>query len=244
LKRFAHWLLAPLEWIGKYEAPVLALLLVLTAAISVFIYVADLVNEGRTDHFDTWAVRALRRPDDPETPVGPAWLMEVGRDMTALGGIAFLTLLIATIAGFLWLRRMYAAMLLLLASTTGGLVLSLVLKQWFHRERPSIVPHLTHVYTNSFPSGHAMLSATVFLTLGALLGRFVPGLALRAYFLLVAGMLTLLVGVSRVYMGVHYPTDVLAGWSAGLAWALACWLAARALQRRGIVEPSSDFEKT
>jgi undecaprenyl-diphosphatase len=115
--------------------------------------------------------------------------------------------------------------------------MSLLLKYSFHRPRPELVPHLSYVYTSSFPSGHAMLSAIVFLTLGALLGRFVHGRVLKAYFLLVAGTLTFLVGVSRVYMGVHYPSDVLAGWTAGLAWAIVCWLLARSLQHRGVVEP-------
>jgi undecaprenyl-diphosphatase len=115
------------------------------------------------------------------------------------------------------------------------LIVSQSLKSFFHRPRPDLVPHLAQVYTSSFPSGHAMLSATVFLTIGALLGRFVQEPVLKAYFLIVAGVLTLLVGVSRVYVGVHYPTDVLAGWTAGLAWALICWLVARWMQHRGLV---------
>ncbi|MEX0586346.1 MAG: phosphatase PAP2 family protein, partial [Pirellulales bacterium] len=147
-----------------------------------------------------------------------------------------LTLITVAVAGFLWLRRMFGAMWLVLAATLGGLVVSSVLKGAFERPRPSIVPHLSMVYTSSFPSGHSMLSATVYLTLGALLGRFVEPFRLKAYFLIVALGVTFLVGVSRVYVGVHYPTDVLAGWSAGLAWALMCWLVARYLQRRGAVE--------
>jgi undecaprenyl-diphosphatase len=111
-----------------------------------------------------------------------------------------------------------------------------VLKNWFDRPRPTVVPHLSIVSTSSFPSGHSTLAATIYLTLGALLGRFVRERRLRAYFLIVALVLSLLVGVSRVYMGVHYPTDVFAGWTAGLAWALICRLVARALQQRGAVE--------
>jgi undecaprenyl-diphosphatase len=227
---------AVLEWIGKYEFHILVLFLVLMACAWAFVAVADRVEEGKTARFDEWAVRALRQADDPARPLGPAWLAEVGRDLTALGGIAFLTLLTVTVAGFLWLRRMYGAMALVLAATISGLLVSLMLKGAYHRPRPELVPHLSHVYTTSFPSGHAMLSATVFLTLGALLGRFVEERVLKAYFLLVAATLTVLVGVSRVYLGVHYPTDVLAGWTAGLAWAIVCWLIARAMQRRGVVE--------
>lgn len=240
LPRFVQLVLGPvqavLEWIGQHEFKILLLLLVLIGAGWAFVVVADRVAEGKTANFDEWAVQALRRADDPARPLGPAWLAEVGRDLTALGGIAFLSLLTATVAGFLWLRRMYGAMALVLAATISGLVASLVLKGAFHRPRPELVPHLSYVYTTSFPSGHAMLSATVFLTLGALLGRFFEDRVLKAYFLLVAGTLTVLVGASRVYLGVHYPTDVLAGWTAGLAWAIVCWLIARAMQHRGVVE--------
>jgi undecaprenyl-diphosphatase len=163
-------------------------------------------------------------------------MTEVARDLTTLGSLSFLALLTAAIAGFLWLRGMFAAMLLLLAATIGGLTVNMMLKLSFDRPRPQIVPHLTLTHTSSFPSGHAMLSATVFLTLGVLLGRFVEERVLKAYFLILAVILTVLVGISRVYLGVHDPTDVLTGWAAGLAWAILCWLIARIMQRRHIVE--------
>lgn len=232
----SHVVRKSLEWIGIHEFNVLVALLLLAGSIWAFVELADEVMEGTTKPFDEWAIRALRRQDNPAQPIGPAWLSEVGRDMTALGGTAFLTLLTATIAGFLWIRRMYGAMVLLLAATFGGLVVSLVLKQFFARPRPELVPHLSIVHTSSFPSGHSMLSAAVYLTLGALLGQFVHERVLKAYFLVIALIFTSLVGGSRVYMGVHYPTDVLTGWTGGLAWALVCWLAARFLQRQRVVE--------
>jgi undecaprenyl-diphosphatase len=121
----------------------------------------------------------------------------------------------------------------LFAATGGGLLLSSLLKGWFNRPRPEIVPHLSYVYTSSFPSGHSMLAAVVYLTLGSLLAASVTRRRIKAYILFVAILLTTLVGVSRVYLGVHYPTDVLAGWMAGLAWSLLVWLAARKLQSGG-----------
>lgn len=231
------WILLALRWIGQYEFTVLAALLIVIAGSWGFIELADDVTEGDTTRFDEWAVRALREPSDPADPLGPRWLEEVGRDLTALGGNAVLTLLTLAVAGFLWLRRMYQALALLAVAVLGGLLLSTGLKDFFDRPRPSLVPHLSVTYTSSFPSGHSMLSATTFMTLGALLGRFVKEAQLKAYFLIVALLLTGLVGLSRVYLGVHYPTDVLAGWAAGTVWALLCWLVALYLQRRGLARP-------
>lgn len=225
-----------LEWIGRYETRVLVAIAVAVAAIWVFIEIADQVRDGDTLRFDDWALRALRRPENVSIPIGPDWLADVGRDLTALGGVTFLSLLTMSVVGFFWLRKMYAAGTLVLAITISASLVNVALKDYYHRPRPELVPHLTGVYTSSFPSGHAMLSTVVFLTLGTLLGRYTAELRLRAYFLGIALTLCLLVGVSRVYMGVHYPTDVLAGWVAGLVWGLICWLVTKELQRRGIIE--------
>ena len=130
-------------------------------------------------------------------------------------------------------------MWLVLAASTGGLLLSTVTKTLFHRSRPDLVPRLSQVMTTSFPSGHSMLSAALYLTLGALLARTVTDLRTKVYLVVVPLILSFLVGLSRVYMGVHYPTDVLAGWMAGVVWAVFCWLVARSLQRRGTVEGAS-----
>jgi undecaprenyl-diphosphatase len=109
----------------------------------------------------------------------------------------------------------------------------------YARPRPDLVPHLSPVYTSSFPSGHSLIAAVVYLTLGSLLASVISRPMLKVYVLSVAMLLTTAVGLSRVYLGVHYPTDVLAGWLAGLVWALLCWLVARVLQRRGRVESES-----
>lgn len=232
----AHFVQRDLDWIGRHEATVLLALLLVVLAVWSFVALADNVSDGDAQHFDEWAVRALRRADDLARPIGPNWLIEVGRDLTSLGGGAVLTLLTFTVAGYLWIERKSHAAWLVLISALGGLLMMTVLKGLYQRPRPDLVPHLTTVSMSSFPSGHSMLAATVYLTLGILLAQFVTERMLKAYCLLVALSLTFLVGVSRVYLGVHYPTDVLAGWAAGLAWALICWLIARYLQRRGAVE--------
>jgi undecaprenyl-diphosphatase len=205
-----------------------------------FAKLADEVLEGDTQHFDEWAIKSLRRPNDLATPIGPPWLHEVGRDATALGGMFVLTLVTLAVTGYLLIVRKYRATWLVLGATLSGLVLSTILKNSFNRQRPSVVPHLSNVYTSSFPSGHSMLSAVVYLTLGVMLSRLVPNRAAKIYFLVVALGLSFIIGVSRVYMGVHYPTDVLAGWTAGCVWATICYMVARALQKRGKVERDVD----
>jgi undecaprenyl-diphosphatase len=228
-----------LRWLRNLDLLVLLTMLALLLGIWLFIAVADGVGAGSTQHLDEQLLCALRKPENPREPLGPPWLADVGRDLTALGGVAALCLVTAAVAGYLLICRKCGALLLLLAATLGGLGLSSVLKGVFDRPRPTVVPHLSYVSTTSFPSGHSMLSAVVYLTLGSLLARLVVQRRLKAYVLGVALLLTFLVGVSRVYMGVHYPTDVLAGWSAGLAWALLCGLVARWLQQRGVVEKTA-----
>jgi undecaprenyl-diphosphatase len=224
----------------RLEAGTVILVLLVASALWTFLGIADEVREGETAGFDRWLLLALRDPADPTHPIGPAWLREVGRDLTALGGVAVLSLLTAAVAAWLALRRLWGATWLLLASVGGGILASTLLKLAFERPRPDLVPHLSHVATASFPSGHSMMAAVVYLTLGVLLARVEPRRRTKAFVLSVAVILTLLVGVSRVYLGVHWPTDVLAGWSIGAAWALLCWLVARWLQRRGAIETDQD----
>jgi undecaprenyl-diphosphatase len=225
-----------LERLGLYEMPVLLGVLIVVAGAWGFVALTDVVLEGKTQSVDEAVISALRRPDDTSKPIGPDWMTEVARDLTALGGVVALVLITLTVAGYLLLDRKYAVAVFVLAAVVGGLVLSSILKASFDRPRPQIVPHLSDVYTSSFPSGHSMMSAIVYLTLGALLAHMVSSRQLKFYFLAVAMLLTGLVGISRVYMGVHYPTDVLAGWTAGLVWATVCLLAIRKLQRRGVIE--------
>jgi undecaprenyl-diphosphatase len=211
-------------------------LLALAGGVWSFVELAGEVREGETERIDRALLLALRSAADPADPLGPPWLEGVARDLTALGGNAVLGLLALMITIFLWLRRLRGAAVLLAASVAGGMLASQVLKFVFERPRPDLVPHGAEVFTASFPSGHAMMSAVVYLTLGVLLARVEPDLRVKAFVLATAVLLTVLVGVSRVYLGVHWPSDVLAGWTVGAAWAAMCWLIARAMQRRGQVE--------
>lgn len=222
---------------GWLEPRILGLGALIAAALWLFIEVAGEVIEGDTEAVDTAILLALRRLGDAAHPLGPSWLEAAMRDITALGSPTVLGLIVAAVAVFLLLAgRLRAALLVLLATGGGGLG-SMMLKRFFDRPRPDLFTHGDFVVSASFPSGHAMISAVVYLTLGALVARLLPSRRLKAYVMVVALLLPGLVGISRVYLGVHWPTDVLAGWAAGAAWALGCWLIARWLAGRGAVEP-------
>ena len=158
------------------------------------------------------------------------------RDFTALGGTGVLVFVTLGVTGFLFIAKKRHMALTMAVAVITGMLLSQTLKWGFAWPRPELVPALTHVYTNSFPSGHAMVSAVVYLTLGVLIARTPIRTAIKAYLLFIASLLTLIVGISRVYLGLHWPTDVLAGWAGGAAWALLCWLVMLWLQSRGTVE--------
>jgi undecaprenyl-diphosphatase len=232
-----HGLRLPARWLARQEALVLVTAFVIVLALYGFAEIILELREGEMRHFDERLLRALRTPDDPAVLIGPPWVAEAVTDITALGGTVILAGVVLCAVGYLLLVHRYAAAALVVLASTGGGLLSVLLKEFFGRMRPGIVPHLVTVEGLSFPSGHSMAAAVIYLTLGALLARFAARRRVRAYVVGISLLLTFLIGITRVCLGVHYPTDVLAGWAAGLGWALGCWLIARYLQHRGAVEP-------
>jgi undecaprenyl-diphosphatase len=230
-----------LTWLGGHEMAVLLALAGVVAGVWGFALLADEVLEGGTQAFDQKLLLAFRTGPN-HAPVGPPPVQEAARDITSLGGTAVLTIVTIIAAGFLALDGKSHMALFLCGSVLGGLAAGTVLKDVFQRPRPDLVPYSVYVSGASFPSGHSMMSALTYLTLGALLARSQERRRLKAYFLLVAMSLTFAVGVTRVYLGVHWPTDVLAGWTAGAVWALLCWLTARRLQSRRTLEPATGLE--
>jgi undecaprenyl-diphosphatase len=199
----------------------------IAAAAWAFIELLDEVSEGDTRAVDEAIILAFRVPGDPADPIGAPWLEEAMRDITALGSAPALVIAVLAVFGFLALAKAWRPAIFILVASGGGLIASSLLKYTIDRPRPDLVPHGNLIYTSSFPSGHSMMSAVVYFTLAALVTRLIERKRLKGYALGVAMILTSLVGVSRVYLGVHWPSDVLAGWSAGAAWALGCWLIAR-----------------
>ena len=196
-----------------------------------FALLAAEVFEGDTQAFDNRLLMALRRADDRSIPIGPPWLRAGALDITALGSPTVLGLATLAVCGFLLLQRMARTATFVFIATIGGWFLNETLKEVFQRARPAIVPHLQNVMTLSFPSGHAMNSAAVYLTLGALTMRLADRRVTKWYCMAAAMLLTFLVGTSRIFLGVHYPTDVLAGWLLGMTWALACWTVERRIEQ-------------
>jgi undecaprenyl-diphosphatase len=192
--------------------------------------------EGSTSAFDRYVILAFRA-GDASTSIGPPWVQEMARDITALGSFAVLGIILFAVVGYLLLTGKRAAAWLILTAVLGGVAMNSLLKLGYARPRPDFVAPAARVFTASFPSGHAAMSAITYLTLAALLARTTPSRRLGIYFVIIGVTLTLLVGISRVYLGVHYPTDVLAGWCIGSAWAMGCWAMMTRLQRRGQVEP-------
>lgn len=215
--------------------------LALVAAVWLFIEIADEVREGEHLAFENQIMRVFRTGDPPR-PIGPAWLADAARDITALGSVAVLSGIVAIAAGYLLLSRRRAAALFVVIASLGGLVVNSSLKHTFDRERPELSLRLIEIESFSFPSGHAMSSATVYLTLAVLLTRLAEQRRRKLYLLGIALLLILLVGFSRVFLGVHYPSDVLAGWAAGLAWAQLCWLAAHFVGRRRLAKQAPTDE--
>lgn len=215
-----------------------AVIAVGVAALGAFLFItiAETALEGDSHAFDQSLLLALREPGDIDNPIGPVWVEYAMADITALGGYAVLTLLVAGVFFYLLASGKRGTALLLVGAVISGAFMVSLLKLGFDRPRPDLVAHLSHAQSSSFPSGHATVSAIAYLTLGVILARAHERRRTKVIVMTYAVVLTLLIGMSRVYLGVHWPTDVLAGWSLGAGWAALWWLLAWWLQRRGRIE--------
>jgi undecaprenyl-diphosphatase len=221
---------------GAEQRAIFALAIGALCALA-FIRVAAFVAGETPGEFDVHIITALRNSNDLSDPIGPGWFEEAMRDLTALGGTTVLVMVTLTACGYLVMTGKTQSAYVLAASVVGAMLLSQALKFGYGRPRPDLVPHGARVYTLSFPSGHAMMSTAVYLTLAALFARTQEKTRVKIFIISIAAIVAILVGASRVYLGVHWPTDVIAGWAGGASWAIFCWLIMYWLQRRGKVEP-------
>lgn len=228
-----------LRWLRHREEFLLLLALgVIAAGAWVFSELAEVVLDGRARSVDEWLLRWFRDPDDLADPVGGVAIEEAVRDVTALGGTTVTTLITLFATSYLMLARQRRTALFIIVAVLSGVAMTFALKAGFDRPRPELVPHGMHALSASFPSGHAATSALVYLTLAALITQTMPQRRLKVFLVAAAALVTLAVGLSRVYLGVHWPTDVLAGWTIGTAWAIACWLLESDFRQRGWLEPT------
>ncbi|MCY0096241.1 phosphatase PAP2 family protein [Hoeflea ulvae] len=221
--RVTAWLVRGIRNGNAHRLPV-ALFATLTLGVYAFIEIAEEMAEGEIRKFDEMLFLSLRAPGDPSTPLGPPWLQETAVEVTSIGGYPLIILTLAAVAGFFIVTRRYGAAVYAVLAVGSGALLSQTLKQYYGRPRPDLVDHMDTVHTMSFPSGHAMVTTVAYLTLASLVIGFLTDRRARIYVLAVAVFVAVIVGVSRVYLGVHWPSDVAAGWALGAAWASLSWL--------------------
>lgn len=210
--------------------------MLLAGCLWAFVEIAGMVMSGGTSAIDETLLLMFRTADDLSDPIGALWVEELMRDITGLGGVGILTFFtLASAAYMLLIKKPKMALFIVVAIVTGTLV-SFALKYGFDRPRPDLVPHGSYVYTHSFPSGHSLMSALVYFTLGALLSRVEKRKRVKVFLMSIATLLTVSIGISRVYLGVHWPSDVLAGWTVGIFWSILCLMLASQLQSSGGIE--------
>jgi len=204
----------------------------LAGAVFVLTILGRTIARGDRFAFDSAIMLAMRQDANPALPAGPVWLRQVMIDVTALGGETVLTLAVILTIGFLAASRHLLAAALVLAGTVTGSIAVALAKTLVGRERPALVDHLVEVSSASFPSGHAANSAIIYLTIALVSIQVIPHRAARWFLFGATLLLVTAIGTSRVYLGVHWPSDVLAGWSFGALWALAWWAAGSWLRLR------------
>ena len=216
--------------IARTEIAAVTALFVLALGVMTFVEVAGDMTGTDGQAFDQ-AVLAWVQPVAGD-PRGPRWLEEAAADLTSLGGISVLILFAVIAVVFLLLQRKRLSALLLVLGLAGGVTLSEGLKALFGRPRPPAAFQAVETLNASFPSGHTLMATVFYLTVGVMLTRAFPRVHLKAFVLGAAMTVALLIGLTRIYLGAHWASDVFAGWCAGAAWAMTLWLVAYAVQRR------------
>jgi undecaprenyl-diphosphatase len=216
----------------KIKDPLLFRTLVcIGVALLAFLVLAALVTRGVTQDLDVKILREVRKLAENQARPGHVWAEESVIAITSVGATTTLVCASCVTLGFLVLTRKWHTALVLVLVLSGAGALNQRLKPYYGRSRPDAVKHVQYVETPSFPSGHALLSTSVYGTLGAIGISLLRERRLKIYLFVVTTLLVVLIGLSRIYLGVHYPSDVLAGWILGAAWSLACWLLARHFAR-------------
>jgi undecaprenyl-diphosphatase len=222
---------ASLDWLRAKDLRLVAILAAIGALVFAFIKIGRSVSGGGTTGFDEAILLALR--DAPDDPIGPPSLTAAVMHISALGSGAVTGLIVLITTLFFAVSKHYRYALLMLACSLGTLAGMALLKEFYERERPTVVTHIDPPGGHSFPSGHSMISAALYMTLAVLIARTLKTRRQRVFVVAMGAIVMMMIGVTRLYLGVHYPTDVLAGWTAGLLWALVCGLIVEWFGKRG-----------
>lgn len=228
------------------EKSVGSLAWVFALSVAGFVFMAWLKGSDLGRQFDVAVLTQLQSVGDETRPMGPSWLREAGRDLTALGSMSVLILSILAVAVWLLIRRNWRGALLASVAISGGIGLSFLLKMLFSVPRPDLMTEPTAVFTSSFPSSHAMAALVTYVSLAWVIGRGFSSEAFSRYLMACALTVSLISGLSRLYLGVHWPSDVIAGWLGGVAWLALCAIGLRLwspewitpVHRRAVAESS------
>ncbi len=216
----------------RFETRVLLLLAGVAGALWSFLEIAGEVAEDETSQVDSRIILLLREPGDLNDPIGSRSFEEAVRDVTALGGTTLVVMVTLVAVLAFAAHRKFAHAAVMGAAVLAAWASTDLTKLLYGRPRPDLVPHASYVYSHSFPSGHSSLAAAAYLTLAVLASSLTQRRSAKALAYLMAVAVLMAVGFSRVYLGVHWPSDVLAGWCLGAAWAMAAWIALRGLEAR------------
>ena len=198
--------------------------LIAVIVLSLVFVTVDGLGVFGAERLETLLIRSMRSFGNPDRMIGPPIVEESMRDFTALGGYAVLIMVSVCFSIFALVELSRESFRFFVVTVFGGFFLNVLLKSLVQRDRPAIVPHLSLVEgSTSFPSAHAMMSVVVFVTIGLVLSTRTRDRHLQRLFSIFPVWLSFVIGVSRVCMGVHYPTDILGGWALGLLWTWAAF---------------------
>jgi undecaprenyl-diphosphatase len=198
--------------------------LIAVIVLSLVFVTVDGLGVFGAERLETLLIRSLRSLGNPDRMIGPPIVEESMRDFSALGGYAVLIMVSICFSIFALVELSRETFRFFVVTVVGGFFLNVLLKSLVQRDRPAIVPHLSLVEgSTSFPSAHATMSVVVFVTIGLVLSTRTRDRHLQRLFSIFPVWLSFVIGVSRVCMGVHYPTDILGGWALGLLWTWAAF---------------------